>query len=82
MRHWNDPEEVVTLTIRLPRSLRARIKATAVCAERNVSDLIRPVLAQRFDCPAMTNLQRDWIEGWKAQQDNAELERLYGGERP
>jgi hypothetical protein len=80
MAHWHDPSEIVTLTIKLPRVLRARIKATATIVEATPSELLRPFLESRFHSEAMEELQREWIEGWKAQQDASELERLYGKE--
>ena len=78
MHHWHDPDEMVTLTIKLPRILRARIKGTAAIVEASPSDLLRPLLEKRFESEAIESLQREWIEGWRAQQDTAELEKLYG----
>lgn len=82
MAHWNDPNEIVMLAIKLPRVLRARIKGTAACIGIKHSELLLPFLEERFASEAMESLQREWIEGWRAQQDSAELERLYGEAKP
>ena len=82
MALWRDPEELVTLTIRLPRFLLARIKATASIVETTPSELLTPLLKKRFAHEALERMQREWIDGWRAQQDSAQLEEWYGDSKP
>lgn len=80
MKDWKDPKEIVTLTIKLPRVARARVKGSAALLGITTSELLSELIMGTFS--EVAPLQQEWLDGWRAQQESGELQTMFQGEDP